>query len=60
MGRITSLDLLATLFIMHPRIPLAFLAIGAHCWLMANLLSTRTPRSYSTELLSSRSSPYLD
>ena len=42
---ITSLDLLATLLLMHPRIPLAFLATRAHCWLMANLLSTRTPRS---------------
>ena len=39
---------------MHPRIPLAFLAARAHCWLMVNLSSTRTPRSLSTELLSSR------
>ncbi|PKU32409.1 hypothetical protein llap_17287 [Limosa lapponica baueri] len=38
----TSLDLLATLFLMHPRMPLAFLATGAHCWLMVILLSTRT------------------
>jgi len=40
---------------MHPRIPLAFLAarvlqLGS-CWLMVNLLSTRTPRSLSTQLL---------
>jgi len=41
---------------MHPRIPLAFLATRAHCWLMVNF-STRTPRSLSTELLSSRSAP---
>jgi len=42
---------------MHPRIPLAFLAARAHCWLMVNLLSIRTPRSLSVELLSSRSAP---
>jgi len=29
---------------------LAFLAARAHCWLMVNLLSTRTPRSLSAEL----------
>ena len=44
---------------MHPRIPLAFLAARAHCWLMVNLSSTSTPRSLSTELLSSRSAPSL-
>ena len=44
---------------MHPRIPLAFLAARAHCWLMVNLSSTRTPRSHSTELLSRRSTPSL-
>jgi len=44
---------------MHHRIPLAFLAIRVHCWLMANLLSTRSPRPFSTEVLSSRSSPNL-
>jgi len=49
-GRITSLNLPATLFAMHPGIPLAFLATRAHRWLMDNLLSTRTPRSFSTQL----------
>ena len=44
---------------MHPRMPLAFLAARTHCWLMVNLSSTRTPRSLSTELLSSRSAPSL-
>jgi len=48
----TSLDLLAMLLLKHPRIPLAFLATRAHCWLMANLLFTWT--SFSTEFLSSR------
>lgn len=38
---ITSLQQLATLLLMHPRIPLAFLATRAHCRLMANLLSNR-------------------
>lgn len=32
-----SLDLLAMLFLMHPRVALAFLAKWVHCWLMANL-----------------------
>ncbi|PKU39776.1 rna-directed dna polymerase from mobile element jockey-like [Limosa lapponica baueri] len=40
----TSLDLLAMLFLMHPRRPLAILATRAHCCLMVNLLSTRIPR----------------
>ena len=44
---------------MHPWIPLAFLAARAHCWLMVNLSSTRTPRSLSAELLSGRSTPSL-
>ena len=44
---------------MHPRMPLAFLAARAHCWLMVNLSSTSTPRSFSAELLSSRSAPSL-
>jgi len=38
-GRITSLKLLSILFFMHPKIPGAFLATNAHCWLMANPLS---------------------
>lgn len=33
MGRRTFLDLLVTLFLVHPRIPLAFLAMRALCWL---------------------------
>jgi len=51
--------MLATLLLMHPRIPLAFLAARVHCYLMVNLLSTRTLRSLSKELLSSRSAPSL-
>jgi len=39
-GRITSLDLLAAVFLMHPRRPLAFLATRAHWWLMISLSST--------------------
>ncbi|XP_068788224.1 uncharacterized protein [Struthio camelus] len=58
-GRITSLDLLPTLCLMHPRRPLAFLATRAHCCLMLHLLSTGTPRSFFMELLSSRSTPSL-
>lgn len=44
---------------MHPRILFAFSATRAHCWLMHHLLSTRAPRSFSAELLFSRSAPNL-
>ena len=57
--RITSLDLLSMLSLMHPRKRLDFLATRAHCWLMANPLSPRTPGSFSAELLFSRSAPLL-
>ena len=43
---------------MHPRIPLAFLAIRAHCWCMVNL-STSTPMCLTTEMLFSRWAPSL-
>ena len=52
-GRITSLDLMATLPLMQPRIPLAFLVARAHCWLTLNLVSTKSPSSFSTKLLPS-------
>ena len=55
--RIPSLDLLIVLFLMQPRIPLSFLPTRTHCWLRDSLLSTSTPRSFSTELLPSRSAP---
>jgi len=45
-GTITSLLLLATLFLIQARMPLAFLATWAHCWLMFSWLSTRSPRSF--------------
>jgi len=41
---------------MEPRIPFAFRAARAHCWLMLSLSSIRTARSFSAELLS-RTSP---
>ncbi|KAK4818263.1 hypothetical protein QYF61_009968 [Mycteria americana] len=56
-GRINSLNLLETLFLTQLRIPLAFLATRAHCWLTVNLLSTRTPRSFSVKLLFSWVAP---
>ena len=40
--RRTSIVLLATLFLMHPRIPLAFLVTRAHCWLMAKVVHQHT------------------
>ncbi|KFP04029.1 Neuronal acetylcholine receptor subunit alpha-4 [Calypte anna] len=59
-GRITSLDLLATLFLIHARMPLAFLATWAHCWLMFSFLAIQTPRSLSAWLLSIHSVPSLE
>ena len=47
------------IFLMHPRITLVFLAIRAHCWLMVNLLSTKTLKFFSAELLYNRSAPNL-
>lgn len=58
-GRITSLELLATLLLMHPRMPLAFLVTRAHYWVMDSLSSIRTPRSFSAEHLSSRWCPLI-
>ncbi|PKU31332.1 type ii inositol -bisphosphate 4-phosphatase- hypothetical protein [Limosa lapponica baueri] len=40
----TSLNLLATLFLMHPKRPLAFLATKAHCCLMRSFLGCTTFR----------------
>lgn len=51
-GRSVSLDLLVMLFLMQPQILQAFVATGVHCWLMANLLSNSTIRSFSDKLLS--------
>lgn len=45
--------------LIHPSIPLAFLATVVHCLLMAYLLCTRTPMCSSIELLSSRLAPKL-
>ena len=45
--------LVAVLGLMHPRVHLALLAARAHCWLMFNLPSARSPRFLSAELLSS-------
>jgi len=58
-GRIPSLDLLATLFLMQPRIQLAFWAASAHWWLMATFSAIGTPKSFSAGLLSISSSSSL-
>ena len=54
-----SLDLRATFFLMQPKMLLAFLVARAYRWLMVYLESTRTPRCFSAEMLSSWSSPIL-
>ena len=58
-GRIPSLDLLVTLLVMQPRTQLAFWAASAHCHLMLSFLSTNTPKSFFSGLLSIRSLPSL-
>jgi len=60
MGRITYLDLLAMLFLVQPRIPFAAFAAGARCWLMFNLVSTRTPKYFSVKLLFSWAAPSIN
>lgn len=42
---------------MQPRMPQAFIATMAHCWLMVTWLSTGTPSSSLAKLLSSQLSP---
>jgi len=39
------------LYLKQPIVLLAFFATTAYCWLMFNILSTRTPRSFSEKLL---------
>uniref|UniRef100_A0A663N628 Uncharacterized protein n=1 Tax=Athene cunicularia TaxID=194338 RepID=A0A663N628_ATHCN len=50
-GTVTSLLLLATLVLTQARMPLAFLATQAHCWLLFSCLSVRTPRPFSPRQL---------
>jgi len=45
----TCFDLLAMLCLMQSRLPFATFAGRAHCWLMFNLLFTRTLRSISVD-----------
>ncbi|NXM28115.1 F120B protein, partial [Oxyruncus cristatus] len=58
MGRISSLDLLATLLLMQPRMQLAFWAASAHCWVRSSCLSSNTLKSLF-ELLSIHSPSHL-
>ena len=58
-SRTTSLNMLATLILMQPRIRLAFWAASARCQLMLNFSSTSTHKSFSSGLLSSHSLPSL-
>jgi len=58
-GRLTSLLLMAMFPLVQPRYCwlFCFLATRAHCLLMVNLVSTRTPRSFSAKLLCSWAAP---
>jgi len=58
-GRITSLDLLATLLLMQLGIWLVFWVASTRCWVMLSFLSTNIPKSFSARLLSIPSSPSL-
>jgi len=46
-GMITPLLLLAVIFLIQARMPLAFLATWAHCWLLFSQTSTSIPRCIS-------------
>lgn len=50
----TSFSLLAMFFLIQPRMLLAFFAATAHCWVIFNFLSTKTPNSFSAFLVPSR------
>lgn len=56
-GRITSLHLLKTLLLTQPKMILVLSATRTHCWLIFNLISTRTPSSFSADLYSSHLAP---
>jgi len=58
-GRVPSLDLLATMLLMQPRVWLAFWAASAHCRVMLSFSSTSTPKSFSSGLLSVHPAPSL-
>jgi len=47
---ITSLLLLATLFLIQARMPLAFLATWAHCWLMLSHIKTNRRMNKQTKM----------
>lgn len=51
-GKITSIAFLVILCLTLTRIPLALLASRVHCWVLFNLISTRTHRFFSEELFS--------
>lgn len=49
--RFKSFNPLSILCLMQPRRLLAFLLARAHCWRVFNLVSTRTPKAFSAEML---------
>ncbi|XP_068520480.1 guanylate-binding protein 1-like isoform X2 [Anas acuta] len=58
-GTITSLVLLAALSPRQARMPLAFLAPGAHCWLIFRRASTNTPNPFPLQSLPATLPPNL-
>lgn len=58
-GVVTFLDLLAVLLTDTVRMLFAFTINRGYCWIMANLLSPKTTRSFSAELLPSQWVPGL-
>jgi len=56
-GRITSLDLLTTLFLMQPRRWVAILTTRVHRWLMVSLVFPRALKSSSAKLFPAGWSP---
>jgi len=58
-GRTTAVHLRAMLFLMQPKMLLAFFAARAHRWLKAIFFSTGILRSFFAKLLSTQLSPSL-
>lgn len=55
-GRITSLSLLVAFYLLHARILIIIFGMRVHFWLIVSLMSRRTPRFLSVELISGQPS----
>lgn len=58
-SRISSLDMMAVLLLMQPRMCFTFQAASAHCWFISNYSPISIPKSLFVGLISNYSSPSL-